>query len=80
MNHPTWIKALETIGPRAFAMANKPRYWQTAYPLYVACLCAAPEEKFLQTGAGWSWFTCIEAGVAKLKVRRAAWRALTQRA
>lgn len=78
MNHPTWVKALDAITPRAFVMASKPRYWPVAYPLYVACLCASPEDKFLQNAAGWNWFACVEAGVAKFKVssaRTCAYRA-----
>lgn len=79
LHHPVWIKALDLIAPRAFSMISKPRYWMTAYPLYVAALCVSPEDRFLQSsstsasstnqsqsGQGWSWFVCLEAGVAKL--------------
>ncbi|UZJ52359.1 hypothetical protein CBS101457_001679 [Exobasidium rhododendri] len=81
LHHPTWIKALDSIAPRAFAMLSKPRYWSAAYPLYVALLCVSPEDKFLQTSTGttnkegqslgWSWYACLEAGVAKLNKDRA---------
>lgn len=66
LHHPTWAKALDSIAPRAFAMLTKPRYWSVAYPLYVAVLCASPEDRFLQPTQGWSWVQCLEAGVAKL--------------
>ncbi|PWN39132.1 hypothetical protein IE81DRAFT_295304 [Ceraceosorus guamensis] len=70
LNHPTWLRALEAVSPRALAMCGKPRYWQVAYPLYVACLCASPEERLLQAASGgWNWISCIEAGMAKLKDR-----------
>lgn len=58
-------------------MISKPRYWSVAYPLYVAVLCVSPEDKFLQPvgpvsnqGPGWSWFPCLEAGVARLNKDR----------
>lgn len=45
-------------------MVFKPRYWIVAYPLYVTSLCVAPTEYFLL-----NWTGCLEAGLAKLKVR-----------
>ncbi|CAO1615945.1 unnamed protein product [Jaminaea pallidilutea] len=70
LNHPTWIKAIETIAPRAAAMAAKPRYWPAAFPLYVAALCAAPEDNFLQgIAGGWSWLACLDSAAARVKDR-----------
>lgn len=70
INHPTWTKAIDMIAPRAAAMASKPRYWPVAYPLYVATLCAAPEEQFLQGIGGHSgWFPCLEAALPRIKDR-----------
>lgn len=63
VNHPQWAKAIETIYPKAQHMANKPRYWNVAYPLCVIALCVAPREYFAR-----NWLPCIEAGMAKLKV------------
>ncbi|EPQ28778.1 uncharacterized protein PFL1_03581 [Pseudozyma flocculosa PF-1] len=64
INHPTWIKGVDNIWPRALSMTAKPRYWSAAYPLTVALLAVSPAEKFLA-----SWYTCIEMGAAKLKDR-----------
>lgn len=72
LHHPTWIRALDFIGPRAFAMLQKPRYWLVAYPLYTAVLCVSPEERFLQASQTWSWYPCLEAGVSKMSKDRAA--------
>lgn len=64
VNHPTWTKAIDTIWPRMTAMAAKPRYWSVAYPLHITLLAVSPEEKLSA-----NWFSCVEAGVAKLKDR-----------
>ncbi|CAO1619226.1 unnamed protein product [Parajaminaea phylloscopi] len=70
INHPTWTKAMDVIAPRAASMSAKPRYWAVAYPLYVAALCAAPEEQFLQGIAGnWGWTACLEAALPRMKDR-----------
>lgn len=45
-------------------MAAKPRYWHIAYPLSVVALCVAPRDYFQR-----NWTVCLEAGLAKLKVR-----------
>lgn len=58
-----WVKAIDTIYPKAVAMASKPRYWSVAYPLVATLLVVSPEDKLLA-----NWFSWIEAGVAKLKV------------
>ncbi|PWZ02702.1 hypothetical protein BCV70DRAFT_154018 [Testicularia cyperi] len=64
VNHPTWIKAIDTIWPRMIAMAAKPRYWSVAHPLHVCLLAVSPEEKLAA-----AWYPCVEVGVAKLKDR-----------
>ena len=64
INHPTWIKGIDNIWPRATSMATKPRYWAAAYSLTVALLAVSPEDKFLA-----NWFGCVETGAAKLKDR-----------
>ena len=43
---------------------NKPRYWNTAYPLVITSLCVAPHDFFLR-----HWMTCVEVSFSKLKVR-----------
>ncbi|EGO03567.1 hypothetical protein SERLA73DRAFT_69422 [Serpula lacrymans var. lacrymans S7.3] len=62
VNHPQWAKAIEKIFPRARDMMGKPRYWNVAYPLTIACLCVAPHQFFLR-----NWMACFEAGLSKLK-------------
>ncbi|PWN30459.1 hypothetical protein BDZ90DRAFT_225274 [Jaminaea rosea] len=70
VNHPTWAKVMETIAPRAATMAAKPRYWSVAFSLYVAALCASPEEQFLQGIAGnWGWIACVDVAVSRSKDR-----------
>ncbi|KAN0063104.1 Cell morphogenesis protein PAG1 [Thecaphora frezii] len=64
INHPTWIKGVDNIWPRALSMTVKPRYWAAAYSLSVALLTVSPAEKFLA-----NWYSCIEMGAAKLKDR-----------
>lgn len=72
LHHPTWIKALDSIAPRAFAMISKPRYWSVAYPLYVAVLCVSPEDRFQQPSQAWSWVQCLDAGVTKMNKDRSS--------
>ncbi|PWN23960.1 hypothetical protein BCV69DRAFT_279866 [Microstroma glucosiphilum] len=72
INHPTWQKAMDIVGPRAYTMATKPRYWPIAYPLYVATLCGSSDDTFSQgfAGAGnWGWTTCLESALPRLKDR-----------
>ncbi|EKM56941.1 uncharacterized protein PHACADRAFT_172641 [Phanerochaete carnosa HHB-10118-sp] len=62
VNHPQWAKAIEIIYPKARDMANKPRYWDVAYPLAVISLCVAPREYFLR-----HWQGFVDASLNKLK-------------
>ncbi|CAD6947853.1 unnamed protein product [Tilletia caries] len=66
INHPAWIKAVDTIWPRALQMAAKPKYWIYAYPLHATLMAVSPGERFLA-----HWTSCIDAGTSKLKDRAA---------
>jgi len=63
VNHPVWAKAVAIVLSRALTMAQKPRYWSTAFPLVVVSLGVSPKEVFLQ-----NWSMCIEVVTARLKV------------
>lgn len=70
VNHPMWAKAVAVILSRALTMAQKPRYWTTAFPLVVVSLGVSPKEVFLQ-----HWSMCMDAITARLKVSFAVFQA-----
>ncbi|TFK67599.1 hypothetical protein BDN72DRAFT_960915 [Pluteus cervinus] len=61
-NMPQWGAAIEVIFPKAREMMSKPRYWQSAFPLAVISLCAAPQAYFLE-----HWYGFFAGLISKLK-------------
>ncbi|PPR02256.1 hypothetical protein CVT24_011605 [Panaeolus cyanescens] len=47
-NNPEWARAIEDICPKAREAAQKPRYWNAAFPLAITSLCVAPQTYFLE--------------------------------
>ncbi|WWC85329.1 uncharacterized protein L201_000192 [Kwoniella dendrophila CBS 6074] len=64
VNHPMWSKAIAMILERALVMAQKARYWSSAFPLVITALGVSPREVFMQ-----QWQSCIDAILAKFKDR-----------
>jgi hypothetical protein len=63
VNHPLWMRAMQSIHTRATSMIVKPRYWQAALPLVCAAVSAAPQDILLA-----NWQTSIDLCFAKFKV------------
>ncbi|WWC61281.1 uncharacterized protein I303_103862 [Kwoniella dejecticola CBS 10117] len=64
VNHPLWSKAITIILDRAIAMAQKARYWASAFPLVITALGVSPREVFMQ-----QWSSIMEAIMARMKDR-----------
>ncbi|WVF72479.1 hypothetical protein IAT40_007294 [Kwoniella sp. CBS 6097] len=64
VNHPMWSKAVSIILERAMAMAQKARYWATAFPLVITALGVSPRELFMQ-----QWQSLIDSVLVKFKDR-----------
>ncbi|WRT66978.1 uncharacterized protein IL334_003943 [Kwoniella shivajii] len=64
VNHPIWSKAVAVILDRAMLMAQKARYWSTAFPLVIIALGVSPREIFMQ-----QWQSSTDAILAKFKDR-----------
>ncbi|PKI85006.1 Cell morphogenesis protein PAG1 [Malassezia vespertilionis] len=64
LHHPLWVNAVAALLPKAQSMAGRNRYWNVAFPLWTAALCAAPPDTLLA-----QWSACLDMGHARLKER-----------
>lgn len=64
LHHPVWVAAMNTLLPRAQALAARSRYWGVAYPLWAMVLCASPPDVLVDR-----WSACVDSGLARWKER-----------
>ncbi|ANB14404.1 Tao3p [Sugiyamaella lignohabitans] len=62
LNHPMWVKPVETIFAKAMEMIAKPKYWAVAFQLATVILSVAPQELFAR-----HWLTLFESHASKIK-------------